>query len=93
MADNAESDKIYYVKGKIVSIANDHYGNIYIEDENGYQLYIYGSHDENWVIYGEMAKKPQVGDVVVVKGTIKKYVNKSGAVTIEIIEATYIPYE
>ena len=93
LADNAESDKIYYVKGKIVSIANDHYGNIYIEDENGYQLYIYGSHDENWVIYGEMAKKPQVGDVVVVKGTIKKYVNKSGAVTIEIIEATYIPYE
>ncbi len=94
LENNAESEKVYYVLGKILSIQNENYGNLYIVDENGNQLYIYGSHDENWTVYSEMSKKPQAGDTVVLKGTVKKYVNKdTGSVTIELVEATFIPYE
>ena len=92
LGENAESTEEYYVKGKIISIANDTFGNVTIEDENGYKLYIYGINDENGVRYDGMAKKPQVGDTVVLRGKIKRYVTASGE-TIEIFHSTYIPYE
>ena len=93
LSDNAESDQAYYVKGKIISIANDKYGNFTVQDENGYTLYIYGSFDENFVMYGDLEEKPQVGETVVVKGRIKRYVSSSGSVIIELLDVIFIPYE
>jgi hypothetical protein len=92
LAENAETTEEYYVKGKIISIANDKYGNVTIQDENGYTLYVYGINDENGVRYDGMTKKPQVGDTVVLRAKIKRYVNNSGE-TIELYQSTYIPYE
>ena len=36
------NDKLYVLTGKISSIENDKYGNVYIEDENGEKVYLYG---------------------------------------------------
>ena len=41
-----DNDKLYVLTGKIVEIVNDKYGNVYIEDENGEKVYLYG-------VYGE----------------------------------------
>ncbi len=37
-----DNDKRYVLTGKIVEIANDTYGNLYIEDETGEKVYLYG---------------------------------------------------
>lgn len=47
---NAASDddnKYYVLKGKIAEIANEKYGNIYIKDDNGDKVYLYGVYG-NW---------------------------------------------
>ena len=36
------NDKFYVLTGKITEIANDKYGNLYIEDEAGTKVYLYG---------------------------------------------------
>lgn len=36
------NDKFYVLTGKITEIANDKYGNVYIEDEAGAKVYLYG---------------------------------------------------
>ena len=36
------NDKLYVLTGKISSIENDKYGNVYIEDETGEKVYLYG---------------------------------------------------
>lgn len=36
------NDKYYVLTGKITEIANDKYGNVYIEDETGAKVYLYG---------------------------------------------------
>lgn len=37
-----DNDKLYILTGKITEIANDTYGNLYIEDETGEKVYLYG---------------------------------------------------
>ena len=37
-----DNDKRYVLTGKITEIANDTYGNLYIEDETGEKVYLYG---------------------------------------------------
>ena len=37
-----DNDKLYVLTGKITEIANDKYGNVYIEDETGEKVYLYG---------------------------------------------------
>lgn len=76
----------YYVKGRITSITQTTYGNMYIEDENGNELFIYGLYDENGNRYGNMSTKPKVGDTIIVCGPILRY-NSS---TIEIKNGTWI---
>lgn len=36
------NDKFYVLTGKITEIANDKYGNVYIEDETGAKVFLYG---------------------------------------------------
>lgn len=37
-----DNDKYYLLTGKITEIANDKFGNVYIEDETGAKVYLYG---------------------------------------------------
>ena len=71
-----ETSPAYYVAGKITSITSDSYGNMYIEDQQGNELYVYGTWDETGSTrYGKMVNKPQVGDVVTLFGAMKNYYN------------------
>jgi 2',3'-cyclic-nucleotide 2'-phosphodiesterase (5'-nucleotidase family) len=75
LANNAETEKVYYIEGEIVSITSpDLYGNMTIKDKDGNTLYIYGTWDKTGANrYGNMSNPPQVGDKVVLVGTIKNY--------------------
>lgn len=87
LSDNEETIAQYAVKGTVISIDNTTWGNMTIEDEDGNTLYIYGTYDQyGETRYDKMENPPKVGDQVVLRGVIKKYVNDNG-VKIEIINA------
>ena len=93
LADNAETSDYYFVKGKIVSFDTNSYATIYgnftIEDEEGNQLYVYGLYDRTGVRFDSMANQPKVGDTVILRSVIKKYVNNNTKETkVEFISAT-----
>ena len=64
----------YYVTGVITEVKSTTYGNIYIEDENGTQFYIYGTYSADGnTRYDAMDVKPVVGDTITVYGIITSY--------------------
>lgn len=67
----------YFVEGIVVEIANEKYGNLYIEDSNGNRLYVYGLYDY-WTgaRFDKMDSKPAVGDVVMVRSILSVYNNQ-----------------
>ena len=67
------TDDYYYVKGTVVSIEQYTYGNMYIVDENGNRLFVYGVNDLDGNRYAYMANKPQVGDTIVLYSVIYRY--------------------
>lgn len=76
----------HYIRGTVKSIDNTNYGNLYLVDESGNQLYIYGLYDTDGNRFGAMANKPKVGDSIVVTGAIFRY----SASVIELKNATLI---
>ncbi len=91
LASNGTTAKSYYVKGKIVIVENNYYGNVVIEDENGQRLFVYGIKDLAGVSYGDMSAPPVVGTTVVLYSTVKKYANAYGSV--ELYYSTLISVE
>ncbi len=89
LAANAVSEGSFYVTGEITLIENETYGNCYIKDTNGDLLYIYGM-NKNGQRYGQLAEKPQVGDVVRLYGKMKHYVNNSAQSVYEMIETEIV---
>ena len=64
----------YFVKGKVISVENTTYGNFWLEDEEGNQLYVYGLTDKSgMLLYNAMSDAPTVGDTIIIKAPIKKY--------------------
>ncbi len=71
---NTYTDGKYYVSGVIVSVYNDMYGNMYIEDESGNMLTIYGTYDADGTNrYDAMENAPVAGDTVTLYGIIGQY--------------------
>jgi len=83
-----ETSTQYYVKGKITSIVNTKYGNMYIEDESGNELYIYGLY-KSGVRFDGLSDKPKVGDTVILYGKMANYTS-SGSTTYEMKNAELI---
>ncbi len=84
----------YRVTGKVVSIANKQYGNLTIEDEDGNQLYIYGVYDSTGAVrYDSLENPPQVGDTVVLSGTMQHYVGTDGKAVYEMVKALLLEKE
>lgn len=84
LADNAESDKDYYIKGKVVSVKEQYskqYGNatFYISDDGkaDTQFYVYRALYLNNEKYTSGATL-QPGDDVIICGKITKYVSSYG---------------
>ena len=89
LSAGAISTEYYYVKGTVTSILNSKYGNLYIEDENGNQLYIYGTYTTDGTRYDSMETPPAVGDELVLYGAIQHYVS-GGSTIIEMVHATIV---
>jgi len=70
---NKDSAVTYCVKGRIVGMHSEKYGNVTIEDENGNTLYVYGIKSETGGLFETIANKPKVGDTVVLEGIIQLY--------------------
>jgi 2',3'-cyclic-nucleotide 2'-phosphodiesterase (5'-nucleotidase family) len=93
LADNAQTDGSYYVRGTVVSVTNTTYGNLTIDDGQGNTLYVYGVYDKTGATrYDGLTDPPRVGDTVVLCGPVKKYV-ASGETAIELMRARLIEME
>ncbi len=90
LSPGAYSETDFFVQGKISSIVSDRYGNVYIEDADGNQLYIYGMYDRSGKRYDSMQTPPQLGDTIVLYGKLQHYVTSSGASVYEMVDATLI---
>ena len=85
----------YYVKGTVTRIENTTYGNLYIEDGNGNELYVYGVYDTDGNRFDSPAfaggERPTVGSEIVLYAPIQRYVNNStGQDIVELKGATLI---
>ena len=64
----------YYITGVVTNVYNTTYGNMYIKDENGEQLCIYGLYTwDKETRYDKMSYKPVEGDELTVYGILGTY--------------------
>lgn len=69
----APSEERYYISGTIVEVQNSQYGQLLIKDDTG-SITVYGSYSaDGSQRYDQMDKKPAVGDVVLLHGTLQNY--------------------
>ncbi len=74
LAHDATTPEKYIVKGVITEIKNTQYGNLYIQDEAGNQLYIYGIYNaDGSVRFDKMEPQPKVGDTITIVGVACNY--------------------
>ncbi|MBQ6718444.1 MAG: hypothetical protein IJN22_06055 [Clostridia bacterium] len=86
---NTYTDGKYYVVGVVESVYNTQYGNMYIVDEAGNRLTIYGTYDatgENG--YAAMEDAPVAGDTVKLYGKIGYYSSAAQMKNAWIVEVT-----
>ena len=73
-AHNTYTANKYFVTGIVTNVYNTTYGNMYIKDENGKQLCIYGLYTwDKETRYDKMTYKPVEGDELSVYGIIGQY--------------------
>ncbi len=71
---NTYTEEKYYVTGVITSVYNTQYGNMYITDENGNTITIYGTYSADGELrYDAMELQPIAGDTVTVYGVVGQY--------------------
>ncbi len=69
----APSKDRYYIRGVIIEMQNEQYGQMVIQDETG-SIMVYGSYNADGSIrYDKMTEKPVVGDEVLLYGTLQNY--------------------
>lgn len=71
---NTYTDGKYLIAGIVTEVYNDTYGNMYIKDELGNVLTVYGTYSaDGSVRYDAMESKPVAGDYVVLLGVLGQY--------------------
>ncbi len=73
LAHNTSTEEKYLIKGTVTEVKNTTYGNLYIVDEAGNSIYVYGMYDEAGNRYDAMTDKPEAGDTVTVLSIISNY--------------------
>ncbi|MBQ7408044.1 MAG: bifunctional metallophosphatase/5'-nucleotidase [Clostridia bacterium] len=86
---NQPSEEYYYVKGRVVSESQSKYGNLYLEDENGNRIYVYGLYDQYGNRYQYFNTKLDIGDEIVVYSQVTYYKNNTTE-HVELLNATLI---
>jgi hypothetical protein len=85
LEDNAVTAEEFTVIGKIAEAPHATYGNTTLTDADGNTLYIYGLYNETGSIrYDSFGTDIKIGDTVIVRGHVKKYVKTGSAPLIEI---------
>jgi len=70
----ADTTTWYQVSGTVTEIKNSTYGNLYIQDETGATLYVYGTYSaDGSTRFDAMEQKPAVGDYITVYGVMSQY--------------------
>lgn len=88
MEQNVLSGYEVEITGEITSVDNATYGNVYVEDELGNSILVYGLYDPTGTIrYDAMETKPKTGDIITVKGQFKNY---NG--TVELVNAKLLAH-
>lgn len=87
LGSNQSTKEVYQITGVVSAVTNTTYGNVYIQDEQGNTLYLYGLYDSTGRRYDSMQNPPKVGDRITVTGAITKYIDWQGNVVIEIKNA------
>ena len=72
-AKNEYTTNKFMVTGKVVAIASEQYGNLYIADDAGNELYVYGTKGEDGTYFDKLDPKVEVGDTVTLYGPVGKY--------------------
>ena len=71
---NVFTESRYYITGKITSIVSTTHGNMYIEDENGNSIYVYGLYNaDGSARFDVMDNQPTVGDMITIYAIIGNY--------------------
>ena len=88
-AHNTFSEELYYIEGTVTEIASSTYGNMYIRDAYGNEIFIYGlkNIEGNW--YFPNATTPvEVGDTIIILtcvGYYDSYAELKNAILISIV--------
>ena len=70
---NLYTKEKYIITGVVSSINNDTYGNMYIKDDTGNELYIYGLYDEFGNRFDKIENQPEPGDTLVILTVLGRY--------------------
>ena len=70
---NTYTEEKHLITGVVTEVANATYGNVYIKDEAGNTLYIYGMYDQSGARFDKMTNQPKVGDTITLLSTIGQY--------------------
>ena len=74
LAQNVFTPCKYYITGTITEIVSTTWGNMYIADDKGNEIYVYGFYNEDGSVrYDAMNPQPKVGDLVTVYAIIGFY--------------------
>ena len=88
-SNNTYTNSGYYITGVIVSVSDNYYGSMYIQDAEGNELYIYDTYNSDGSVrYSNMTERPIVGDVILVYGRIGNYYGTSRMKDAWILEYT-----
>ena len=85
---NETTTEYYYIKGTVKATPTGDYGNFYLVDDDGNEIYVYGIYDLSGNKYAYMSEKPDKGDVIIIYAPIMKY--QSSYTKIELKNATLI---
>ena len=85
LSSGVSTNKYYFIEGTVKSIKSTKYGNVYIQDDKGNSIYVYGLDDIYGNSYEYMSKQPKVGDKILILASLMNY---SG--TIELTDAVLI---
>ena len=95
---NTYTEEKHLVTGVVTEVANTKYGNLYIEDEAGNKIYVYGCYDQAGNRYDAMVEAghaPVVGDTITVLSIVGQYNGtvqlKNATVVVRVAGATEEP--
>lgn len=74
MTHNTTTDVKYYVSGVVTEITNTQYGNMYIKDESGASILVYGTYSaDGETRFDSLSVQPEVGDTVKLLTVVGNY--------------------